>query len=290
MKALYLDIALKSASVLRAGRKAAGYTQRQVAKELGVSAAKITLAEQGLALLNLGEAIRAAELLTFPFESFSMGYIDRKLPAQLLEKYQGNFHFPKNENKQLGSKVRLILRTKQLFSDFLDKEIWNRFLEHRGYDSDYFCDYDHNLPLSLSYELFEMAALRGLFSKGTIQERLQRVWTQGSLSQVLPLAGQNFSMEKAAKKIVETTKHLDCNHIYEAEEVGKSSIAFGVKKRPEIDEALPRDFARPHLCQYLGEMAKNWTEIFLNQKGRMSVVERACVFKGSTRCLFTISI
>jgi DNA-binding XRE family transcriptional regulator len=162
-----------SALVFRSARKAAGYTQQELAKLLGIQQGTISKIEDGKLFPDLFTWFHFADILKIAERSIERGYIEG-LHLQPLEVQNesriGRFKIPTKYSQAQGSSIKMSKPAMLFAQKNIPAQASQDLFREMGVDPDYFTDIRHQLNQQFSLDLYGKLVDGGYVKKKNVEE------------------------------------------------------------------------------------------------------------------------
>lgn len=163
----------RSALVFRSARKAAGYTQQELAKLLGIQQGTISKIEDGKLFPDLFTWLHFADILQIAERSIERGYIEglRLSPLQLKNESRiGRFKIPAKYSQAQGSSIKMSKPAMLFAQKNIPAQASQELFREVGIEPDYFTDVRHQLNQQFSLDLYGKLVEGGYVKKKNIEE------------------------------------------------------------------------------------------------------------------------
>ena len=163
----------RSALVFRSARKAAGYTQQDLAKLLGIQQGTVSKIEDGKLFPDLFTWLHFAEILKIAERSIERGYIEGLLlrPLEIQnESRVGRFKIPAKYSQAQGTSIKLSKPAILFAQKNIPAEASEGLFRDMGVEPDYFTDLRHQLNRQFSLDLYGKLVDGGHIKKRNIEE------------------------------------------------------------------------------------------------------------------------
>jgi hypothetical protein len=152
--------ALVISRIMRAGRKSSGFTQMALSKRLAVTQGTLSKFESALLIPSAPQWFDFSDLTQIPDRSFVLGYIDRaskssSLPQISSEPFECGFKLPARYAKNRGALVRGIYFLLHFAETKMGTKRYEKYLESKGLDADFFVNLNHLINHQFIYDLLE---------------------------------------------------------------------------------------------------------------------------------------
>ena len=163
----------RSALVFRSARKAAGYTQQDLAKVLGIQQGTISKIEDGKLFPDLFTWLHFAEILQIAERSIERGFIEGLSlhPLKLQsESRVGRFKIPMKYSQAQGTSIKMSKPAMLFAQKNIPAQASQELLREMGVEPDYFTDVRHQLNQQFSLDLYGKLVDGGYIKKKNIEE------------------------------------------------------------------------------------------------------------------------
>jgi DNA-binding XRE family transcriptional regulator len=163
----------RSALVFRSARKAAGYTQQELAKLLGIQQGTISKIEDGKLFPDLFTWLHFAAILEIAERSIERGYIEglSLRPVKLQNETRiGRFKIPAKYSQAQGNSIKMSKPAMLFAQKNIPAQASQELLREMGIESDYFTDVRHQLNQQFSLDLYGKLVDGGYVKKKNIEE------------------------------------------------------------------------------------------------------------------------
>ncbi|MGK5085057.1 helix-turn-helix transcriptional regulator [Bdellovibrionota bacterium FG-1] len=282
---------VRTARVIRAGRKLIGKDQRTIANLLQVSQAALSKIEAGILMPSTSQWFRLCQAFGIESEhSYKSGFIDNCSAATSEPTYpESRFKIPQKYLRHQGSKVRAIRPLIRFFADKLGEARLLEYFKHLNIDPDFFVIYDNQLNIRFNLELVTWLIESGNLKRdeiATMTKPLDTAEMHGRL--------HNEYVHAATKKqllrslLGHITKY-ESNFSYAICDEKADLLTLSVTPSPEMKYF---DYKGASLGSFLCDYKKEYVKRFTRYVGGSAagVREIECHFKGMKRCLYEINL
>ncbi len=280
--------------IFRAGRKLRGYTQIDVANRLSTSQSWISKVESELGLPNADQWFDACQLFRINSDySYCSGVIDN---CQIAKDDIGMiypdsyFKVPKKYARSAASRVRDIRPFIRFFQQQLGREALDQFLKSERIDPDFFLVLDNRISIQFVIKLLSELSRRGALYLAELQRLTAWVREPDAHGRL----HQDYDMTSNARDVLSAwvlnSKHYDSNYEYSFVSDRTNAVTMTLTPRDHVESSVLRvAFLDDFICRYKKEYFKQFARYGKLYTQDVEVVDRECIFRGGSRCIYDIS-
>lgn len=278
----------KMASVVRAARKRAGMTQKEIARLLGLSQGKISKIETGLLSMEAFQWIEFCEALRIPPNSILKGFID--IPGSILvsniDKI-GKYRIPKRYSQYAGSTARVARPFMDFFSTLTSPARLHEFLRYRDIDPDYFVQLDNPINMRFTMDLLRELSQQSLITMTAI-DRMANIFVKATIHSPFE---KNYTVTNPIDRIeslINNLPYYEQNHEYLLLSRTQNKATISVTPKAHVVElGVPKEVGS-FLSAYYGRAFQKFAAKNIDPNV-VSLEQVECFYKSAKRCLYHIT-
>jgi hypothetical protein len=283
--------ALQTSKIIRASRKARGWTQAHAAQIIGVSQSALSKIEAGTLIPSVHQWFEFCQHAGIPADSHILGHLDRLEPVTFQERVSTqDFKIKEIYRVNTGSSARSLAPLLKWSEQKLGTEKLNQLLKSMGVDPDYFIDFSHPISLRFFTDFIQALKTEGAYRKTDLPKITQFVSDLKTHGLIGSSYLQSASPESVLKTAFSKSYLYELNFDYQIEEHSSKKTVFSAKPKDHLKDSrqLHLDLGRDYLCDYRNHYFKNLASL-VQQKSEVKSEEHSCFYKGADRCVHELS-
>lgn len=254
----------RSALVFRSARKAAGYTQQELAKTLGIQQGTISKIEDGKLFPDLFTWFHFAEILKIAERSIERGYIEglRLQPIEVQnESRVGRFKIPAKYAQAQGTSIKISKPAMLFAQKNIPAQASQELFREMGVDPDYFTDIRHQLNQQFSLDLFGKLVDGGYARKKNIEELVDyslSIECNGSINESFRATG---TFETLLGSYQSHYSYYDADHVLKVDGTNQKKVSLVF----QASDHVPTAQVSPDMIAFMKSYREKYFEKFFHK-------------------------